>query len=113
MRYDPPAEQDHVIHATLLQLLHHPREQLQVRPREDGQPDGVRVLLKRSLRYHFGRLADARVHDLHAGVTQRAGDNLRPAVVAVEAGLGDYHLDLPFLTHSQTNLPARGLYRTA
>jgi len=109
VRYDPAAEQDHVIHAALLQLLHHTREQLQMRPREDREPDGVRVLLKRRLRYHLRRLADAGIHDLHAGVTQRAGHHLRPTVVAVEAGLGDYHLDLVLFWHVRTNLPVRGL----
>src|SRR3990170_3991172 len=113
VRYDPAAEENHVIHAALLQLLHHTREELQMRPREDREPDGVRVFLKRGLRYHLRRLADAGVHNLHAGVAQGARDNLRPAVVAIEAGLGDYHLDLPFITHSQTNLPVRGLYSTA
>ena len=34
------------------------------------------------------------VDDLHAGVAQRAGDDLRAAVVPVEAGLGDDDADL-------------------
>ena len=41
-----------------------------------------------------GRLVQPGVDDLHAGVAQRAGDDLGAAVVAVEAGLGDDDADL-------------------
>ena len=37
-----------------------------------------------------GRLVQAGVDDLHAGVAQGPGHHLRPAVVAVQAGLGDH-----------------------
>ena len=40
-----------------------------------------------------GRLVQSGVDDLHARVAQAAGDDLRPAVVAVEAGLGDDDTD--------------------
>ena len=36
-----------------------------------------------------GRLVQAGVDDLHAGVPQGAGDDLGAAVVPVQAGLGD------------------------
>jgi hypothetical protein len=39
-------------------------------------------------------LVQARVDDLHAGVAKRPGDDLRTAVVAVEAGLGNDDADL-------------------
>ena len=42
----------------------------------------------------LGRLAQAGVDHLHAGVAQRAGDHLGAPVVAVEAGLGDHDSDL-------------------
>ena len=42
-----------------------------------------------------GRLVEARVDDLHARVAERARDDLRAAVVPVEAGLRDHHSDLP------------------
>ena len=41
-----------------------------------------------------GRLVQPGVDDLHARVAQRAGDDLRAAVVAVEPGLGDDDADL-------------------
>ena len=37
----------------------------------------------------LGGLVEARVDDLHPGVSQRPGDDLDAAVVAVEAGFGD------------------------
>ena len=44
-------------------------------------------------RFHhlLGRLVEAGVDDLHAGVAQRAGDDLRPPVVPVEADLRNHH----------------------
>ena len=41
-----------------------------------------------------GRLVQAGVDDLHAGVAQRAGDDLGAAVVTVEAGLRDHDTNL-------------------
>ena len=61
--------------------------------RQDRQPDDVDVLLERRRRDHLGRLAEARVDDLEALVAEAAGEDLGAAVVAVEAGLGDEHLD--------------------
>jgi hypothetical protein len=65
-----------------------------VRAGEDRQPDGVGVLLDDGLHDLLGRLVQARVDDLHAGVAQRAGDDLGPAVVSVEAWLGHDDADL-------------------
>jgi hypothetical protein len=43
----------------------------------------------------LGRLVKAGVDHLHAGVAQRAGDDLGAAVVPVEARLRDDDADLP------------------
>ena len=61
--------------------------------RQDRQADDVDVLLEGRGRDHLRRLAEARVDDLEALVAQAAGEDLRAAVVAVEAGLGDQDLD--------------------
>jgi hypothetical protein len=39
-------------------------------------------------------LVKPRVDDLHPGVAKGSGDDLRPAVVSVEAGLGNHNPDL-------------------
>ena len=62
-------------------------------PGEDREADRVGVLLDGGLGDLLGRLVQARVDHLHAGVAQRASDDLRPAVVAVQAGLGDDNPD--------------------
>ena len=62
-------------------------------PDRIDRPDDVDVLLERRGHDHLGRLAEARVDDLEALVAQAAREDLRPAVVAVEAGLGDQHLE--------------------
>ena len=69
------------------------RTDVHVGAREDRQADGVRVLLQRRGDDLFGRLAEAGVDHLHAGIAQRARDDLGAAVVAVEPGLGDNDAD--------------------
>ena len=66
-----------------------------MRAREDRDPDRVRVLLERGLDDLLRRLVEARVDDLHPGVAQRARDDLRTPVVAVQAGFRDDDTDLP------------------
>ena len=74
---------------------------------EDREADRVGVLLEHRLHDLLGRLVQAGVDDLHAGVTQRAGDDLRPPVVSVEAGLGHDHADLPLVCHAASRIPPR------
>jgi hypothetical protein len=62
-----------------------------VRAGEDGQADGVGVLLDQSLDDLLRRLVQAGVDDLHAGVAQGPGHDLRTAVVPVETRLADDH----------------------
>ena len=90
----PPTVIDDVVDALLAQQLDDARHERHVGAGEDRQPDGVGVLLDDGLDDLLGRLVQARVDHLHARVAQRAGDDLRAAVVAVEAGLGDDHADL-------------------
>ena len=72
-----------------------PRHERHVRSGENRDADGVCVLLDRGLDDLLGRLMEARVDHLHAGVTQGAGDDLGAAVVSVETGLGDDDAYLP------------------
>ena len=60
-----------------------------VRAGKDGKANDIHVFLLGRGGNHFRRLAQAGVDNLHAGVAQRAGNNLCAAIVAVEAGLGD------------------------
>ena len=73
------------------QELDHPGHQGQVRAREQGEPDGVGILLHHRLDHLLGGLVEPGVDDLEAAVAQGAGDDLGPPVVAVEPGLGDDH----------------------
>ena len=62
-------------------------------PDRIDRPDDVDVLLERRRGDHLGRLAEPGVDDLEALVAQSPGEHLGAAVVAVEAGLGDEHLE--------------------
>src|SRR3954452_5994075 len=86
--------QQHVVGALLAEELDDPRHQRHVRAGQDREADGVGVLLDHGRDDLLGRLVQARVDDLHPGVAQRAGDDLRAPVVPVEAGLGDDDTDL-------------------
>ena len=84
----PPPNTSTSSRPALAQLVHHPREQREVRAREHRQPDGVGVLLQRGLGHLLGRLEQPGVDHLEARVTQGAGDHFDAPVVAVEAGFG-------------------------
>ena len=90
-----PDHHDDVLNAVLPQELEDARHQRHVRAGEDRDADGVCVLLDRGLDDLLGRLVKPGVDDLHAGVAQRAGDDLGTAIVPVEARLGDDDSDLP------------------
>src|SRR5207237_3706855 len=51
----------------------------------------------------FRRLTQARVNDFHSGITERARDDLRATIVAVQSGFGDDNADL---LHLSFQLPA-------
>jgi hypothetical protein len=70
-----------------------------VRAGEDREPDRVRVLLDHGGGDLLGGLVKAGVDHLHPRITQGPGDDLRAAVVPVEAGLGHDHADLSLLGH--------------
>ena len=89
----PPTQTTTSSASCVAQQLDHARHERHVRAGEDGQPDGVRVLLQHGLDDLLRRLVQAGVDDLHARVAQRAGDDLGAPVVAVEPGLGDHHAD--------------------
>ena len=71
--------------------LEHAREHRHVRAGQDADADDVDVLLDRGVDDFLRRAVQARVDDVHAGVAQRARDDLDAAVVAVEPDLGDEH----------------------
>ena len=72
---------------------------------EDAEPDDLYVLLQCDGRDHLGTLADPRVDDLEAGIAQRAGDELRAAVVPVEPRLRNEHPHRHQKTVGCTNSP--------
>jgi hypothetical protein len=72
-----------------------PWDERQVGAGEDGEPDGVGVLLERGLDDLLRRLVQPGIDHLHARVPERSCDDLRPAIVAVEAGLRDHDTESP------------------
>ena len=72
-----------------LERVDHRREQRHVRARHDREPDRVDGLLHRRRGDHLRRLMQPGVDDLVAGIRERTRDDLRAAIVTVEAGLGD------------------------
>ena len=91
VRDDAADEHAHVVETLLAQQLHQPRADVHVRAAQDRQADDVGILLQRGRGDLLGRLPQAGIDHLHAGIPQRAGDDLGAAVVAVEARFGDHH----------------------
>ena len=73
----------------LAQEGHHLREQRHVRAGMAREPDRVWVLLDGRVGDLFWRLVQTGVDELEPGVAKDAGDHLAPAVMAVQARLGD------------------------
>jgi hypothetical protein len=80
-----------IIHAFVMEQAHQLRAKRVVRAGENGEADHVDIFLYGGRGDHLGRLAQASVDHFHAGVAERASDDLGAAVVAVEAGLGNQH----------------------
>src|SRR3989442_13207208 len=87
---DDPAPEDHdVLRALLPEQLEDALEEIVVGAGKDAEPDRVGVLLDRGGDDLLGPLVEPRVDHLEARIAQRPRDDLRPAVVTVEARLGD------------------------
>src|SRR5205823_3833711 len=94
LRNDPAARDEDVARLPFLEELHDLREQGHVSAAEAREADRVDVLLDRGLDDVLRRLPEPGVDDLHAGIAQRAGDDLGPTVVAVESRFRDQDADL-------------------
>ena len=81
-----------------------------MRAGQDRDADDVDVLLHGSVDDLLGRAMQAGVDDVHAGVAQRARDDLDAAVVAVEADLGDDHADAVDGVQASSDSSVRGCY---
>src|SRR5262249_4954915 len=95
-----PDDDQHVVRAALAEQVEDAGHERHVGAREDRDPNRVGVLLDRGLDDLLGRLVEARVDHLHACVAQRAGDDLRAAVVPVEARLRDHDANLAGQQHT-------------
>src|SRR3989304_1206603 len=70
-----------------------------MRARKDREAHDIDVLLQRRLSEHLRGLADAGINALQAGVAQGPRHHLRPAVMAIEARLGDEHPNSASVCH--------------
>ena len=90
-RNRPAQQHGHIAHPFLLEQIHQLRCECIVRARKNRQPDHVDIFLHCGGRDHLRRLPQPGVNHFHPGVAQGAGNNLRPAVVAVKPRLGNQH----------------------
>ena len=94
-RRDRAADDDeHVLGLVRAQPVEDAWHERHVGAREDGHADGVGILLDRRLHDLLRRLVEAGVDHLHSRIAQRACDDLRASIVAVEPRLGDDDPDL-------------------
>jgi hypothetical protein len=92
-RDDPAHHHRHVVDARRAQPVDHRRDDLQVRAREDRQPDDVHAFLHGGGDDLRGREPDALVDHLEADVAGAHGHLLGPVAVPVEARLADEHAE--------------------
>src|SRR5660398_47476 len=82
-----------------------------MRTRKNREAYHVCVLLYGSLRYLLRRLVEARVYDLHTGITQGSTDHFGPPVMPVQAWFSYYHSDFAVQIPSLLNLPGEQICR--
>ena len=91
---DDPADRDqHVVHALLLERRVIRGSSVMCAPDRIDSPTTSTSSWSAAVDDHLGRLAKAGVDDLEPLVTEAARQHLRAAVVPVEPGLGDEHLE--------------------
>jgi hypothetical protein len=98
---DTAAGEEHIVEAFFLHECGHTGENGHVGTGENGDANGIDILLKRSIDNHFGGLAEAGIDDLHARIAEGSGYDLSPSIVAIEAHFGYQYPDraLQFLRH--------------
>src|SRR5660398_337809 len=82
-----------------------------MRTRKNREAYHLCVLLYCSLRYRLLCLVEARVYDLHTGITQGSTDHFGPPVVPVQAWFSYYHSDFAVQIPSLLNLPGEQICR--
>ena len=85
----PPTRTPTCSRPGLAQQLQDARHQRHVGAAEEAEAEPVGVLVGDGADDRLGRLPQAGVDDVHAGVAQGPGHDLDAAVVAVEADLGE------------------------
>jgi hypothetical protein len=89
----PPRDDDHVVHALLVEQLEDLREHGQLNARKQAHPQHIHVLLHRRIDHLFRRAVEPRVDDIHARIPQGASDDLDTPVVPIKADLGEKYTD--------------------
>src|ERR1035437_3723435 len=112
VRNDAAGGHEPVVHAPFPQQGADARHKRHVRARQDGQPDDVDVLLESGRHNHLGRLTQAGVYDFEAFVAKATSQHLGSAIVAVEARLGDEHLERS-VSHGRMIASGRNESRTS
>src|SRR4051794_15536841 len=86
---DAPDDHEDVSHLLFAQKFHDARHYRVVCSRQNGQPNHLNVLLQGSIDNHLRCLPETGVDHFHASVAKSTSDNLRAAVVSIEAGFGN------------------------
>ena len=85
LRNDTATDDQHIVHAILMEKLDNFREQMPMGTRKDAHGNDIDILLQSSFGNLLRRLAKSRIDNLEASVTQRAGNNLGTTVMTIKA----------------------------
>ena len=86
---DAAHQQRHIVQPGFIEQLANTRNERQMRAAEDAEAHQRHILLKRGFGDHFRSLAQTGVDDFVTGIAQGAGDNLRSAIMPIEARFGN------------------------
>ena len=92
-RDDAACGEGNALEPLALERVYNGGDEFPMRAGEDAHAHGVGLELAGLPRDFGGRLAYPRIGDFEPGVPQKADDDARAPVVAVEPGLGDQHAE--------------------
>ena len=82
---DTATDDQYIVHAILMEKVDDFREQMTMSTRKNAHSNNIDVLLQSSFSNLLRSLAKPRIDDLEASITQRAGNDLSAAIMAVKA----------------------------
>ena len=89
VRHDPAGHNEHIVGALFIEQFEYLREHGHLDAGQEAHAQNIDVLLYGGRHNLFGGAMQARINDVHSGVSQCTGHHLHAPVMAIKADLGE------------------------